>query len=355
VCWWYVAAFCRGQLPEPRLNDLIGEWRKERWEKIDAAEFHVEYLRIQDAGDKNIPISRMHDFLAKAEIIWQTSSDPKEIRQFSETLPIAKKAFPNSWLSGRIVLRGNEIRNTFTADLVAGAFPEAHDICFSGGVDVFFVHESQQASLFNERSRWAQFGLDSICIPPPSSPGIILKGHTKQVVKIQDGDCMYEIDRSSGGVRWARYSDDGTIYKERWQTGFSVHEGGDGSKLTFPSISASIEYVDGFVTNCFLFINKSTRFNHELPADAFRVAVPAGTNVVLYPHAEQRNSVAAIAVSDDVKNVLEILPRLKEIAARRPSPQSPKLIPLGWWFSGVLGVIFLVSVVYFLRRKFRKG
>ena len=81
--------------------------------------------------------------------------------------------------------------------------------------------------------------------------------------------------------------------------------------MTLPTITVSVSYVDGFVTNCFLFVKKSVKFNHEIPDSEFHVSVPAGTNVVLFPGAEQNGkpigSIVTKAPVDDVSKLREVI------------------------------------------------
>jgi len=339
------------------VDELAAKWRAQPNEKISTAEFEVEYFRIQHGGARRlITQQRLREFLEQVKTVWMSSRNSADIRELSGSLISEAKEFPNSWVSGRIVQRGEEVRNAFTANLIPGAFPDSHDTSYAGGVDTFYVVESKQVSVFPVRSNWVRFGLPQLREPLPvgALKEMEVVRQDPDAIQLRMRDLNYEIDRLSGGINWLRQAAASTA-RERWQCGFSDFEAADGTTFTFPAISATIDYFDGYVTNCFLFIIKSVRLNHPLPEDAFHVPVPAGTTVAYFPGERQGNATGLTVTREPTTNIAAMVPEMQKRATASPVPGAlPAAQGVSRWWIVVVNLIALLLLflgVMVLRRR----
>ncbi len=75
--------------------------------------------------------------------------------------------------------------------------------------------------------------------------------------------------------RFTRATADGVVYMD-WRQFGSVNYGAD---IVFPSVIVHTTYQSGILSHVDINIIQEARFNEELPADAFAVGVPSGTNI----------------------------------------------------------------------------
>lgn len=87
------------------------------------------------------------------------------------------------------------------------------------------------------------------------------------------------VDEATGLVlRRTVLLDGGAVYRDYWQFGSVDY----GSGIVFPSLIIRTTYKSGILDNVGVFLILEARFNEELPADVFAVAVPSGTNIFDY-------------------------------------------------------------------------
>jgi hypothetical protein len=211
---------------------------------------------------------------------------------------------------------------------------------FSGKADTEYNSFNRQANLYAGKSHIALIDKNDLCfLPYPLTPdrfGQPRPSPEKGKVIIDRGPVQLECDSETGQIAHVtRKRVDGQIDKEVFQFGFRTYPGG----IAIPQVSVHLEYDPKSNPSLLtVYVLEKAEFNIELAADAFKVPVPKGTNILDLRFDPNQPSVRRI--SKPIDDLVPLADSLLPLENTPPSP--PKSSPLKIWFSALVGCLMLL-------------
>ncbi len=268
---WFAIWLAAGAPPQAELQAdaqrLAEVWARQRRE-IRSAQITAEHFVLKPTSFRQ---GVVETFLADVEDAVQRGVDPIDNEALTRSLPVVDRRAPG-WQKLSVVIEEARLRATSQWQTPQG-LPRVTILAFDGQHEVHWRDSALQANLYSGRTHMAIADLSWFrlipCLPRDATVRPDLDEDSRLVVA-SEGWTM-TVDRLSGLLREATLGD-----TRIWQHGTVEFPGG----IKFPRLVVRLRYSGRLLNKVEIVKIGEARFNADLPADAFQVALPEGATVV---------------------------------------------------------------------------
>lgn len=319
------------QLPveDPRAF-LMATWKAQRSE-IVTAQFEVDYYMYAGPNSgKKVTRETLQPLLASADL----ARIPEFFKKLASAVGKPEGRAGDTWpVRIDIMEEGVKFQNI---RYDAGPGKPASKSVFDGTKESQYDPQNRQASVFVGRSGISALMSSNLRYVPFVKSGKRAEDYevlsrTGGTVRLKAGDWTFTADEKTGFVHHSiLHYPKNAVLSETYQYG--PRETPEG--IVFPTISASLQYLEGAVYLLELYHIKKAIFNSELPPGTFVVEAPKGTNVLDYQ--ENRSSPSSRVATSPVADVAQFPNATTGRFARKLRP---------WYLVGGVGVLGVLCVV----------
>jgi hypothetical protein len=277
---------------------------------ITDAKLDVYYFRLLSREGRYVTFGNMKAFFNEINTLWKQKRNPDDVVELSKKLNIPESVLPNCWLSGKIIISKENIRNSLSTGVLPCVNYEVNDIAYVDGNEVRLCSESQRIVFNESRSTRQLISLQNLFLHVDGIDDLKYVGKEVDQLQFVDRDGM-NLFFDNDNFRLVTLSNvERNSGTHMFQTGFEQHKLNKDKIISLPTITARVTFNNNSVQLCQLFVIKSMDFSEVLPGD-FRITVPKNMSTALKNYDKYEKDVLNSGLTKEAKAADEISPSLK--------------------------------------------